>query len=205
MHRIAKDGHGYFAYCRKASQIPKFVAEALSQTQRIVGTNAKLVFQGLGCSILSKIYKHKNNVALLNDLKQNNSITIACKMKSMPTHQTPDVEDVLKWKLSYINAITGGVEESEGMVKAEFTSDLDSAQQPGDAPANACVSSGLSIIFYHFIFSFLRFCKSRRLCLTARFLLVSTQTIVLGLFGSQSKQSNIWKKLQFSILRDMLQ
>ncbi len=153
MQRISKEGHGYFAYCKKAAQIPKFVGEALSQTQRIVGTNASLVLMGLGCAIVSKIYKHKNNIATLNDLKQNNSVTIACKLKVCPNQQTFDCEDILKWRLIYTEAGTGTVTTTEGAFRAEFTSDIDVAQQPGDKAANACVG-----VFFFFFFVVLFYC-----------------------------------------------
>jgi hypothetical protein len=199
MQRISKEGHGYFAYCKKSAQIPNFVGEALSQTQRIVGTYASLVLMGLGCAIVSKIYKHKNNIVTLNDLKQNNSVTIACKLKACPNQQTSDCEDVLKWRLTYTEAGTGTVTTTEGVVRAEFTSDIDVAQQPGDNAANACVRK-LVFFLCCLIVSFSRFFRSKLLCLTVKLLLFSIQTTEKAQSNWQIKQLNIWKK-QVSLIR----
>jgi hypothetical protein len=73
-------------------------------------------------------------------LKQNNSITVACKLAVSPTQQNvAPREPVLSWVLSYTNASTGAREERCGIVEAELTSDLQAAAEPGDAPARACV------------------------------------------------------------------
>ncbi len=140
MQQIAREGHGYFFYCRRAVQIPGFVEEALSQTQRTVGTHASLALVGLSSAVLCKVYNHAEHVAALNDLKQNNSITVACKLAAAPTHQSELArEPVLGWTLSYTNAVTGEREERRGIVEAELTSDPQAAAEPGDAAARACV------------------------------------------------------------------
>jgi Ca-activated chloride channel family protein len=137
MQAVAKEGRGYFFYCRKAAQIPRFVEEALSQTQRTVGTHATLSLAGVGGSTLRKIYSHADAVAHLHDLKQNNSITVACKLTAVPG-EGPSVP-VLGWTLAYTDAATGERKEKRGVVDCPVTTDAAAAAQPGDAAARACV------------------------------------------------------------------
>jgi Ca-activated chloride channel family protein len=63
MQQVAREGHGYFFYCRAASVIPGIVEEALSQTQRTVGTHASLALMGLNAAVVSKVYNHESNIA----------------------------------------------------------------------------------------------------------------------------------------------
>ncbi len=140
MTSISKSGHGGFTYIKKPSLIEQYVADALGNMKRLIGTNAQLTVRGTGTAIVKRIFDHSGNVASLKDVRESNKVQVVVELQVAPSDAVPpsDSASILEWELSYVSSETGATVTQSGHLDASFTRDA-AAATVVNAPVRSAV------------------------------------------------------------------